>query len=104
MARTMLGGRYRDTNTSTQGSFVYRGHQNVAITTTATDSAPITQELVLISATDYYRLAVNATADTSSMILPPGITPLVLPQGATTLSFLRIGAADSEASIILPEV
>lgn len=104
MARNMAGGRYKDSGNAVQGSFAYKGHQNLTVGATASTSAPIPQTLVVLSATDYFRCAVNGTADATSMILPPGMTPLALPDGPTTISVLAISAQASEISIILPEV
>src|SRR3990172_18215 len=95
------GARYRESNASVQGSFKRRAHANYAITAVSISSPAIDNDIVLLSATDYYRCEVGGPATVASMILPPGLTPLVITKGQF-ISFLKLAAA-SEVSVIIPE-
>jgi len=94
--------RYKDSCDSVQGSFKYKEHILLAVEDTQNTSSQIDSEIVILSASDYFRCEIGADATAASMMLPPGLTTMLIERG-TTISVLRISAADSEISIIIPE-
>ncbi len=98
----MQGAVYAGSGQSVQGSFKVKSFSQLAVAAAANTSGAIDSDIVLLVATDYYRLEIDGTADASSMIMPPGMIPLCITKGST-LSVIRLGADDSEISIIIPE-
>ena len=96
------GGRYEGTSDNVNGSFRFGSNIQLAVTDVANTSAPIREQFIILSATDYYRFAINAPANATSPILPNTLIGLLWTPG-DTLSVLRVGAANSELSIIIPK-
>lgn len=94
--------QYQRSGNAVQGSFSYKSHSSLVVGGTENTSGPIKGGKVILSATDYYRIGINAPADNTSMIFGPGMIPLCIPEDAT-ISVLRINAQDSEISLIIPE-
>jgi len=86
-------------NDPVQGSFGIRTHQNVSVSDISNNSLPLESDVIIISSVDYYKMEVNAPANISSVILPPGFTVLIL-NTDDILNFIKVGSNDFELSII----
>ncbi|RLA59117.1 MAG: hypothetical protein DRQ89_14495 [Epsilonproteobacteria bacterium] len=99
----MKGGRYRNSTDSVQGSFRPKSHQNIAVTNAASSSSsPLKEGVVLISSSDYYYLGIDSPADSTSILLPPGIIPLLVGEGEV-LHFIAVGLDTFNVSLIITE-
>ena len=92
---------YSNNLDSVQGTFKPKTYENLTITATESESSPVLEGLVLISANVYYRLEINAVADSSSMLLPPGVSSIIVEE-SDILHFISDGTNGS-ISIIIPE-
>ena len=101
MNRKIQGASYRNTSDSVQGSFRLINSFNLAVTALPNDSAPIQADMIIVVATDYVRWAANATANPTSVIMPPGYNAFLWTSGEF-LSVIRLNN-DSEVSVIIPE-
>ena len=97
----LQGARYLGTSDNLNGSFRFGSNIQLSVTNTATTSAGINSDVILLSATDYYRFAINATADATSPILPNTLVSLLWNKG-DTLSVISVSGSNSELSIIIP--
>lgn len=100
----MKGLQYAGNGNAVQDSFSYKAHENLAVSTSASTSAPIADNDVVLSLLVGAHVRIGTgDATTADMVLPSGIWPLVMKRG-TTLSVIQLtGGQSGQASLIQVE-
>lgn len=100
----MKAATYRSSGTPVQGSFSYRGHENLAVTDTPSTSEPILDDEVILSLVVAAHVRIGGgDASVSNMVLPAGVWSLSIPSGSTISVLKLTGAESGQASIIFVE-
>lgn len=92
---------YSNSLDSVQGTFKPESYENLTITATESIASEVSEGIVLISANVYFRLEFNIAATSSSMLLPPGVSSIIVSEG--DILHLISDGVNGSCSIIIPE-
>ena len=92
---------YADSSDSIQGVFKYSSHENIAVTAVDALSSAQSEGVIILCSSDYFRLELNAVSNSTSMLMPPGNSAILVDE-SDILHFISNGT-DCDLSIIVPE-
>lgn len=100
----MKGLTYVGNGNAVQSSFKYLSHTNLAVSSTASTTAPIDSKMILISLTVGAHVRIGTgSATVTDFVLPSGVWPISIIKLSTVSVLQLTGSVAGQASIIIPE-